>query len=55
MQLSFLVTLEFDGEPHAGDVQNRLYGVIESARQNSLLCDELDSDVSCDDIEVHPQ
>ena len=55
MKLSFLVELEFSGDPHAGDVQNRLYGAIEMARQNSLLCDELDEEVSCDDVEVNLQ
>lgn len=55
MQLNFLVTLKFDGKPHVGDVQNHLYEVIEAARQNGQLSDELDEFVSCDDVEVEQQ
>lgn len=50
--LKFEVQLTFDGEVDKGDVQNRLYGVIEAARRNSQLSNDFDSETGCDDVVV---
>ena len=53
-QLSYLLTLEFDGEPTKYDIQNRLYGILEVARASSQITGD-DEEVACIDIEVNLQ